>query len=138
MFEEINLDNISLNYDGNNISTVPNTYKAFLELLRDKAGLTNNEFIKRTIWRGDFPILCKKDYIKAIRMCNDKKIMRIDLITNEYHARGKYQVDYMDFLESKEQEEIIKLNIDEEENKEETIYIKSKSKSSSKTTRRNT
>ena len=125
MFEEINLDNISLNYDGNNISTVPNTYKAFLEILRDKAGLTNNEFIKRTIWRGDFPILCKKDYIKAIRMCNDKKIMRIDLITNEYDAKGIYQVDYMDFLESKEQEEIIKLNINEEENKEETIYIKS-------------
>ena len=49
MFEEINLDNINLNYDGNNISKVPNTYKAFLELLRDKAGLINNEFIKRTI-----------------------------------------------------------------------------------------
>ena len=73
----------------------------------------------------DFPILCKKDYIKAIRMCHNKKIMRIDLITNEFDEEGIYQVDYIDFLESNKPDEIIILNIKEEENKEETIYIKS-------------
>ena len=53
----LDLNSIAIIYDGDFLASVPSTYKAFLECLRDKAGLTNDEFAKRTIWRGDFPIL---------------------------------------------------------------------------------
>ena len=36
MTETIDLDAIAIIYDGDYLSSVPNTYKAFLELLRDK------------------------------------------------------------------------------------------------------
>ena len=122
----INLESIAIIYDGDYLSSVPNTYKAFLELLRDKAGLTNEEIKEKTIWRGDFPITCKKDYIKAIKKCKDEGIMQIDLVTNELDEKeGIESKDYLEVLESKEPEEEIKININEEENKEETIYINS-------------
>ena len=126
MSEEINLDSIAIIYDGDYISSVPNTYKAFLESLRNTAGMTNEEFNNKTIWRGDFPITCKNDYIKAIRKCKDEGIMQIDLVSNELDEKeGITQKDYLQFLELKEPEEVIKININEEENKEETIYIES-------------
>ena len=126
MSELIDLESIAIIYDGDYASSAPNTYKAFLELLRDKAGLTNEEFMDKTIWRGDFPITCKNDYIKAIRKCKDEGIMQIDLVSNELDEKeGINEKDYLKFLELKEQEEVIKININEEENKEETIYIQS-------------
>ena len=126
MSEEINLDSIAIIYDGDYVSSVPNTYKAFLELLRNTAGMTNEDFNKKTIWRGDFPITCKKDYIKAIRKCKDEGIMQIDLVSNELDEKeGITEKDYLQFLELKEPEEAIKINVVEEESKEETIYIES-------------
>ena len=62
MSEYLDLNSISIVYKGEIIGTVPNTYKAFLEYLRDKVGLSNQEFSKRTIWHGDFPILEKKKF----------------------------------------------------------------------------
>ena len=126
MSEEIDLNSIAIIYDGDYLSSVPNTYKAFLETLRDKAGITNEEFINKTVWRGDFPITCKKDFIKAIRKCKDDGIMQIDLVTNELDEKeGIKEKDYLQFLELKDPEEVIKINLEEEENKEETIYIES-------------
>ena len=126
MSEEINLDSIAIIYDGDYVSSVPNTYKAFLELLRNTAGMTNEDFNKKTIWRGDFPITCKKDYIKAIRKGKDEGIMQIDLVSNELDEKeGITEKDYLQFLELKEPEEAIKINVVEEESKEETIYIES-------------
>ena len=127
MSQLIDLGSIAIIYDGDYVSCVPNTYKAFLELLRDKAGLTNQEFQDKTVWRGDFPITCKKDFIMAIRKCKDDGIMQIDLVSNELDAKeGITEKDYLQFLELKDPEEEIKINIEEEENKEETIYIESK------------
>ena len=127
MSQLIDLGSIAIIYDGDYVSCVPNTYKAFLELLRDKAGLTNQEFQDKTVWRGDFPITCKKDFIRAIRKCKDDGIMQIDLVSNELDAKeGITEKDYLQFLELKDPEEEIKINIEEEENKEETIYIESK------------
>ena len=118
MTQLIDLDTISIKYDGEIISKVPNTYKSFLELLKNKEGLTNTEFINKTIWRGDFPITCKQDYIKAIRLCKDDGIMQIDLVSNELDAKeGIKKKDYLQFLELKEPEEIIKIDIEEEDNK---------------------
>ena len=126
MTEQINLDCIAVIYDGDYVSSVPNTYKAFLETLRDKAGLTNEDFCNKTVWRGDFPITCKKDYIKAIRRCKDEGIMQIDLVSNELDEKeGINEKDYNQFFELKEPEEPIIINIDEEDNKEDTIYINS-------------
>jgi len=126
MTETIDLDAIAVIYDGDYLSSVPNTYKAFLELLRDKAGLTDEEFGDKTVYRGDFPIACKKDYIRAIRSCKDEGIMQIDLVSNELDEKeGIGEKDYLQFLELKEPEEPIKINKEEEENKEETIYIQS-------------
>ena len=126
MTETIDLDAIAVIYDGDYLSSVPNTYKAFLELLRDKAGLTDEEFGDKTVYKGDFPIACKKDYIRAIRSCKDEGIMQIDLVSNELDEKeGIGEKDYLQFLELKEPEEPIKINKEEEENKEETIYIKS-------------
>jgi hypothetical protein len=126
MAETIDLDAIAVIYDGDYLSSAPNTYKSFLELLRDKAGLTNEDFNKKTIWYGDFPITCKKDYIKVIKLCKKEGIMKIDLVSNELDQKeGITEKDYLQFLESKDQEEIIRINIQEEENKEETIYIES-------------
>ena len=126
MTETIDLDAIAVIYDGDYLSSVPNTYKAFLELLRDKAGLTDEEFCNKTVYKGDFPIACKKDYIKAIRSCKDEGIMQIDLVSNELDEKeGIGEKDYLHFLELKEAEEPIKINKEEEENKEETIYIQS-------------
>ena len=126
MSEFLNLDSIAIIYDGDYLASVPNTYKAFLELLRDKAGLTNDDLKKKTIWRGDFPITCKKDYIRAIKICKDEGIMQIDLVSNELDEKeGIEAKDYIEFLESKEPEEEIKIALKEEENKEETIYINS-------------
>ena len=127
MSETIDLDSIAIIYDGDYLSSVPNTYKSFLELLRDKANLTNEEFSnKKTIWHDDFPITCKKDFIKVIKLCKKEGIMKIDLVSNELDEKeGITEKDYLEFLESKEPEEEIKINIEEEENKEETIYIES-------------
>ena len=126
MTDQINLDCIAVIYDGDYLSSAPNTYKAFLELLRDKAGLTNEEFCNKTVWRGDFPITCKKDYIKAIRKCKDEGIMQIDLVSNELDEKeGITEKDYNQFFELKEAEEPITINVNEEDNKEETIYIDS-------------
>ena len=126
MSDLIDLDSIAIIYDGDYLSSAPNTYKAFLEALRDKAGITNEEFGNKTVWRGDFPITCKKDYIKAIRKCKDEGIMQIDLVSNELDEKeGIKEKDYLQFLELKDPEEEIKINVIEEENKEETIYIES-------------
>ena len=126
MSDLIDLDSIAIIYDGDYLSSAPNTYKAFLEALRDKAGITNEEFGNKTVWRGDFPITCKKDYIKAIRKCKDEGIMQIDLVSNELDEKeGIKEKDYLQFLELKDAEEEIKINVNEEENKEETIYIES-------------
>ena len=126
MSAQIDLDSIAIIYDGDYVSSVPNTYKAFLELLRDKAGLTNEEFQNKTIWRGDFPITCKKDFIKAIRKNKDDGIMQIDIVSNELDEKeGIKEKDYMQFLELKEPEEALIINLEEEENKEDTIYIES-------------
>ena len=126
MSEQINLDEIAIIYDGDYISSAPNTYKAFLETLRDKAGLTNDEFCDKTIWLGDFPITCKKDYIKAIRKSKDEGIMQIDLVSNELDEKeGIKEKDYSEFFDLNEPEEIITINANEEDNKEETIYIES-------------
>ena len=51
MTNSINLEEIALIYDGEYLASVPNTYKAFLELLRDKAGITNEEFKNKTVYR---------------------------------------------------------------------------------------
>ena len=126
MSDLINLDSIAIIYDGDYVSSVPNTYKAFLESLRDRAGITNEEFGNKTVWRGDFPITCKKDFIRAIRKCKDEGIMQIDLVSNELDEKeGIKEKDYLQFLELKDAEEEIKINVIEEENKEETIYIES-------------
>ena len=126
MSEKIDLDSIAIIYDGDYLSNVPNTYKSFLELLRDKAGLSNEEFKEKTIWRGDFPITNRNDYIRAIKSCKDEGIMQIDLVTNELDENeGITEKDYMKYLESNENEDIITIEINEEENKEETIYIES-------------
>ena len=126
MTETIDLDAIAVIYDGDYLSSAPNTYKAFLELLRNKAGLTDEEFGNKTVYKGDFPIACKKDYIRAIRSCKDEGIMQIDLVSNELDEKeGIGEKDYLHFLELKEAEEPIKINKEEEENKEETIYIQS-------------
>ena len=126
MAEQINLDSIAIIYDGDYLSSVPNTYKAFLELLRDKAGLVDEEFGNKTVWSGDFPITCKKDYIKAIRKSKDEGIMQIDLVSNELDEKeGIKEKDYLQFLNLKEPEEVITISLEEEDNKEETIYIES-------------
>ena len=112
MSEQINLDSIAVIYDGDYLSSIPNTYKEFLELLRDKAGLTNEESGNKTLWRGDFPITCKKDYIRAIRKCKDEGIMQIDLVSNELDEKeGIGEKDYLQFLELKEPEEKIEIKI---------------------------
>ena len=98
MTETIDLDSIAVIYDGDYLSSVPNTYKAFLELLRDKAGLTDEEFGNKTVYKGDFPIACKKDYIRAIRSCRDEGIMQIDLVSNELDEKeGIGEKDYLHF-----------------------------------------
>ena len=126
MADKIDLDSIAIIYDGDYVSSVPNTYKAFLEALRNAAGLTNEEFQNKTIWRGDFPITCKKEYIRAIKSCKDEGIMQIDLVSNELDEKeGIGEKDYLQFLELKEPEEKIEIKINEEESKEETIYIES-------------
>ena len=123
MAEAIDLDAIAVIYDGDYLSSVPNTYKSFLELLRDKAGLTNEEFENKTVYKGDFPIASKKDYIRAIRSCKDEGIMQIDLVSNELDEKeGIGEKDYLKFLELKEPEEPIKINKEEgEESNEESV-----------------
>ena len=126
MSEKIDLESIAIIYDGDYLSNVPNTYKSFLELLRDKAGLTNEEFKEKTIWRGDFPITNRNEYIRAIKLCKEEGIMQIDLVSNELDEKeGITEKDYLKYLESKEKEDIIIIEIKEEEDKEETIYIES-------------
>ena len=128
MSEYLDLTSIAIVYDGDFLMSVPKTYKAFLEGLRDKAGLTNEDFKKRTIWRGDFPILCKKDYIRLLKTKGSEGIFQIDLVNNEDDeddddALG--EKDYYQFLEMKEAEEEIKIKLNEEEAKEDNIYINS-------------
>ena len=52
--------------------------------------------------------------------------MRVDLVSNELDEKeGIKEKDYLEYLELKEPEEIMGINVEEEENKEETIYIES-------------
>ena len=129
--EYLDLNSVAIVYDGEFLSSVPTTYKAFLECLRDKAGITNEEFCKRTIWRGDFPILTKQDYIKLLKTKGIEGIFQVDLIQNEDNEDENLfgEKDYKQFLEMTEPEEEIKILLAKEEPKEETkeesIYIKS-------------
>ena len=127
MSEYLDLDSIALIYDGDFLASVPKTYKAFLECLRDKANLSNEEFAKRTIWRGDFPILNKKDYLRILKTKGIEGIIQIDLVQNEDDEDENLfgEKDYLAFLEMKEPEEEIKIKLNEEETKEETILIQS-------------
>ena len=125
MSEYLDLNSIAIVYDGDFLTSVPSTYKAFLECLRDKAGITNEEFKKRTIWRGDFPILNKKDYIRILKTKGSEGIFQIDLVNNEDEDDYLGEKDYLQFLEMKEQEEEIKIKLNEEETKEDNIYINS-------------
>ena len=127
MSEYLDLDSIAIVYDGDFLMSVPKTYKAFLEGLRDKAGLSNEEFAKRTIWRGDFPILNKNDYVKLLKLKGKEGIFQIDLVSNDDNEDDNLfgEKDYLTFLEMSEPEEEIKIKLIEEETKEENIFIKS-------------
>ena len=81
--EYLDLSAVSIVYQGEFLSSVPKTYKAFLESLRDKEGITNEEFCKRTIWRGDFPILTKADYLILLQTKGPEGIFEVDLVQNE-------------------------------------------------------
>ena len=123
----LDLNSIAIIYDGDFLASVPNTYKAFLECLRDKVGITNEDFAKRTIWLGDFPILTKKDYLRVLKTKGKDGIFQIDLVENEDNDDENLfgEKDYLTFLEMKEPEEEIKIKLNEEEAKEENIFIKS-------------
>ena len=127
--EYLDLNAVAIIYDGDFLSNVPSTYKAFLECLRDKVGLSNDEFAKRTIWRGDFPILTKKDYLRLLKTKGVEGIFQIDLVENDDDEDQNLfgEKDYKQFLEMTEPEEEIKIKLveEEEETKEENIYIKS-------------
>ena len=130
MSEYLDLKEVAIVYDGDVLSNVPNTYKAFLECLRDKVGISNAEFAKRTIWCGDFPLLTRDDYIRLLKKKGIEYIFQIDLVQNEDDENLFGDNDYIKYLEGQEQEEEIKIKIKEdeeqkEETKEENILIKS-------------
>ena len=81
--EYMDLSAVSIIYQGEFLSCVPKTYKAFLESLRDKEGITNEEFCKRTIWLDDFPILTKADYLILLKSKGLEGIFEVDLVKNE-------------------------------------------------------
>ena len=130
--EYLDLNLVSIIYQGEFLSSVPKTYKAFLESLRDKEGITNEEFCKRTIWRGDFPILTKADYLILLKTKGVEGIFEVDLVKTDEEDENLFgEKDYKQFLEMTEPEEEIKIKIknDEEEIKvdlkEDNIDIKS-------------
>ena len=130
MSEYLDLKEVAIVYDGEVLANVPNTYKAFLECLRDKVGISNAEFAKRTIWCGDFPLLTRDDYIRLLKKKGIEYIFQIDLVQNEDDENLFGDNDYIKYLEGQEQEEEIKIKIKEdeeqkEETKEENILIKS-------------
>ena len=130
MSEYLDLKEVAIVYDGDVLANVPNTYKAFLECLRDKVGISNAEFAKRTIWCGDFPLLTRDDYIRLLKKKGIEYIFQIDLVQNEDDENLFGDNDYIKYLEGQEQEEEIKIKIKEdeeqkEETKEENILIKS-------------
>ena len=114
--EYLDLSAVSIIYQGEFLSCVPKTYKAFLESLRDKEGITNEEFCKRTIWRGDFPILTKADYLILLKTKGVEGIFEVDLVENEEGEENLFgEKDYKQFLEMKEPEEEIKIQLNQEE-----------------------
>ena len=131
MSEYIDLNAIAIVYEGEFLANVPNTYKAFLECLRDKVGLSNENFAKRTIWCGDFPLMNRNDYIRLLKKKGVEGIFQIDLVENEDDENLFGENDYIKYLENQEQEEEIKIKIKEDEPqaeaeaKEEKIFIKS-------------
>ena len=128
MSEYLDLNAVAIVYNGDFLASVPNTYKAFLECLRDKVGISNAEFAKRTIWRGDFPILNRNDYINLLKKKGMEGIFQIDLVENDGEDENMFgETDYIKYLEGQEQEEEIKIKLkeNEEEIKEESIFIKS-------------
>ena len=131
MSEYLDLNAIAIVYEGEFLANVPNTYKAFLECLRDKVGLSNENFAKRTIWCGDFPLMNRNDYIRLLKKKGVEGIFQIDLVENEDDENLFGENDYIKYLENQEQEEEIKIKIKEDEPqaeaeaKEEKIFIKS-------------
>ena len=129
--EFLDLSLVSIIYQGEFLSSVPKTYKAFLESLRDKEGITNEEFCKRTIWRGDFPILTKADYLILLKTKGVEGIFEVDLVKTDEEDENLFgEKDYKQFLEMTEPEEEIKIKIKDEEEikvdlKEDNIDIKS-------------
>ena len=131
MSEYLDLNAIAIVYEGEFLANVPNTYKAFLECLRDKVGLSNENFGKRTIWCGDFPLMNRNDYIRLLKKKGVEGIFQIDLVDNEDDENLFGENDYIKYLENQEQEEEIKIKMKEDEveakaeAKEEKIFIKS-------------
>ena len=129
--EYLDLSSVAIVYRGDFLSNAPSTYKAFLECIRDKEGISNAEFCKRTIWRGDFPILNKDDYLRLLKIKGIEGIFEIDLVENENDEDENLfgEKDYKLYLEMTEPEEEIKIKLTKEEPKEETkeenINIKS-------------
>ena len=120
MSEIIDLEKISLIYNGNKLSSVPNTYKAFLELLRDNDHLTNEEFNKKTIYKGSFPILCKEDYINQLKMNFNNSNLIVD--SKNDNDGNIYKKDYLQFLTMEKPDEILKIELSQEK-KEDTVFI---------------
>ena len=133
MSEFLDINSISIVYNGDVLVQAPNTYKAFLESLRNKEGISNKELAKRTIWCGDFPILNRNDYIEQLKKKGQAGRLEINIIKNEEGEDNLFgDTDYKQYLEMTEPEEEIKIKlvkeepkIVEEEKKEETIFIKS-------------
>ena len=129
--EYLDLSSVAIVYNGDFLSNVPSTYKAFLECIRDKVGISNEEFCKRTIWRGDFPILNKDDYLRLLKKKGIEGIFEIDLVENENDEDENLfgEKDYKLYLEMTEPEEEIKIKLTKEapkeDTKEENINIKS-------------
>ena len=90
MSEFLDINSISIVYNGDVLVQAPNTYKAFLESLRNKEGISNKELAKRTIWCGDFPILNRNDYIEQLKK-NGKGVL-------EYIDGTKYEGEFKDDL----------------------------------------
>ena len=123
MEKEINIEDIKIVFKGQSFPAL-NTFKSFLEKIKELSNLKDKEFYKYIILYFNYPISNRDDYIIVLKQCKKSKIMIIEL--SERQGKEIKDYTYQQIIESSLKEQNINIKSIKEEIKNSFIYVDTK------------
>ena len=123
MEKEINIEDIKIVFKGQSFPAL-NTFKSFLEKIKELSNLKDKEFYKYIILYFNYPISNRDDYIIVLKQCKKSKIMIIEL--SERQGKEIKDYTYQQIIESTLKEQNISIKSTKEEIKNSFIYVDTK------------